>query len=111
MKIAIGEGRGEVIVRECGMDMYTTLYLKWITNTVLPYSTGNAGQCHMTAWMGGEFGGEWTRVYIWLSPLSCTPKTITTLLISYIPVYNLKFLKNGEKRMSVGKLVKFKLSR
>ena len=27
-----GEGWGEGIVREFGMDMYTLLYLKWITN-------------------------------------------------------------------------------
>ena len=26
-----GEGWGEGIVREFGMDMYTLLYLKWIT--------------------------------------------------------------------------------
>ena len=32
---------GEGIVREFGMDMYTLLYLKWITNKVLLYSTGN----------------------------------------------------------------------
>ena len=28
--------------REFGMDMYTLLYLKWITNKVLLYSTGNS---------------------------------------------------------------------
>ena len=22
-------------------------------------STGNSAQCHVTAWMGGQFGGEW----------------------------------------------------
>ena len=31
------------------------------------YSTGNSAQCYVTAWMGGEFGGEWIHVYIWLS--------------------------------------------
>ena len=86
LKIASREGLGEMIVREFGMDMYTTLYLKWITNKVLLYSTGNSAQCHVAAWMGGEFEGEWTHVCVWLSPLSCTPETITTLLISYIPV-------------------------
>ena len=29
---------GEGVVREFGMDMYTLLYLKWITNKVLLYS-------------------------------------------------------------------------
>ena len=52
-----------------GMDMYTLLYLKWITNKDLLYSTGNSAQCYMSAWMRGEFGGEWIYVYVWLSPL------------------------------------------
>ena len=42
-----------------------------------------AAQCYVTAWMGGEFEGEWVHVYEWLSPGS--PETITTLLISYTP--------------------------
>jgi len=58
---------GEGIVREFGMDMYTRLYLKWITNKDLLYSTGNPAQCYMAAWMGGEFGGEWIDMYVWLS--------------------------------------------
>ena len=39
-----GEGWGEKIVREFGIDMYTLLYLKWVTNKDLPYSTGNSVQ-------------------------------------------------------------------
>ena len=58
---------GKGIVREFGMDMYTLLYLKWITNKDLPYSTGNSGQCYVAAWMGGELRGDWIHVYIWLS--------------------------------------------
>ena len=37
-----GEGWGEGIVRQFGIDMYTLLYLKWITNKDLLYSTGNS---------------------------------------------------------------------
>ena len=33
--------KGKGIVKEFGMDMYTLLYLKWITNKDLLYSTGN----------------------------------------------------------------------
>ena len=40
------------------MDMYTLLYLKWITNKDLLYSTGNSAQGYVLAWMGGEFGGD-----------------------------------------------------
>jgi len=45
---------------------YTVLYLKRITNKVLLYSTGSSFQCHVAAWMGGEFWGEWIHVYVWL---------------------------------------------
>ena len=62
--------RRERTVREVWMDLYTLLYLKWISNMDLLYSTVNSAQCYMAAWMGGGFGGEWTYVYIWLSPFA-----------------------------------------
>jgi len=46
------------------MDMHTRLYLKWITNRDLTYSTGNSAQCYVAAWMGGEFEEEWIHVYV-----------------------------------------------
>ena len=49
------------------MGMYILLYLKWIINKDLLYSTWNSAQCYVAAWMGGEFGGEWIPVYVWLS--------------------------------------------
>ena len=52
------------MVREFGMDMYTLLYLKQITNKDVLYSTGNSAQCYVAAWMGREFGGEWIHVYV-----------------------------------------------
>ena len=52
------------------MDMHTLLYLKWITNKDLLISTGNSAQCYLAAWMGGEFGGDWIHVYVWLSPFA-----------------------------------------
>ena len=52
-----GGGRmGEEVDRYFRMDTHTLLYLKWITNKDLLYSTGNSAQCHVPAWMGGEFG-------------------------------------------------------
>ena len=42
----------------------------------------------MATWMGGEFGSEHT--YMVESP-HCSPETITTFLIKYIPVKNEKF--------------------
>ena len=52
---------------EFGMDMYTLLYLKWITNKVLLHGTGDSAQCYVAAWLGREFGGDWIHVYVWLS--------------------------------------------
>ena len=37
-----GEEWKEGLVREFGMDMYTLLYLKWITNKDLLYSIWNS---------------------------------------------------------------------
>ena len=56
------------MVREFGMDIYTLLYLKWITNKDLLYSIGSSAQCYVAAWMGEEFGGECIHVYVWLRP-------------------------------------------
>ena len=58
------QGGGEGTVRKFGIDMYTLLYLKWITNKVLPYSTGNSAQCYTVVWMEGEFGAELRHVYV-----------------------------------------------
>ena len=58
---------GERIDWEFGMDMYTLLYLKWITNKDLLCSSRNSAQCYVAAWMGGEFEGEWIHEYAWLS--------------------------------------------
>ena len=58
---------GRRIIREFGIDMYTSLYLKLITNKDLKYGTGNSAQCYVVAWMGGKFGGEWIYVHVWLS--------------------------------------------
>ena len=44
--------------RESGMDRYTLLYLKWITNKDLLHSSGNSAQPFVSAWMGGELEGE-----------------------------------------------------
>ena len=63
----VGEGWGEGIVREFGMDMYTLLYLRWETNKDLLNSTGSSAQCHVAAWVGGEFGGEGIHVSVWLT--------------------------------------------
>ena len=52
------------------MNVDTLLYLKWIPNKDLLYSTGNSAQRYVAAWTGGEFGGEWMHVCVWLSPFA-----------------------------------------
>ena len=56
-----------------GMDMYTLLYFKWITNKDLLYSTGNSAQCYIAAQMGGVGGRVDTCIcmYGWI-PLPFT---------------------------------------
>ena len=44
---ARGEGCGEGIVREFGINMYTLLYFKWITNKDLLYNTRNFAQSYV----------------------------------------------------------------
>ena len=64
------EGCGEGIVREFWMVMYTLLYSKQITNKDLLYSTWGFTRCYVAACMGGESGGEWIHVCVWLSPFT-----------------------------------------
>ena len=66
--------QGKGIVRELGMDRYTLLYLKWITNKDLLYSTENSAQCYVAAWMEGEFGGEWLHAICMTESLCCPLK-------------------------------------
>ena len=76
------------------MDTYTLLYLKWMTNKNLLYSTGNSAQCYVAAWMGGEFGGEWVHVYIWLGSFAVHLKLSQhCMLVGYTRVQNKKLKK------------------
>ena len=65
---------------EFEINMYTLLYLKWITSKALPYSPEKFTHCYMAAWMTGEFGREWMHMP---ESLCCPSETITTLLTGY----------------------------
>ena len=54
----------EGLFRKFGMDVYTLLYLKWITKKVLLSSTGNSAQ-YVAVWRGGEFWGENGYMYMY----------------------------------------------
>ena len=51
-----------------------TAIFKMDNQSGLLYSTGSSAHCYETAWMGGEFGGEWIHVYVWLSCFAAHPK-------------------------------------
>jgi len=62
------------------MYMYTLLYFKWITNKDLLYSTRNCLRLYGS--LDGR--GVWGRVDTCIcmaESLSCSPETVTTLLI------------------------------
>ena len=79
------EGWGEGTVREFGMDMYTRLYLKWIANRGLTYSTWNSAQyMWQTGWEGSLGKNGYMYTYIWLSPFAVYLKLSQhSLLIRY----------------------------
>ena len=73
------------IVREFGMDMYTLLYFKWITNKDLLISTGN-----YTMLCGRLDGrGVWDRMdtCICMTKSLCSASETITLLISYTTIW------------------------
>ena len=53
--------------------MHTLLYFKWVT--IWTYCIAQGHVLNVAAWMGGEFGGEWTRAFVQLS-LCCPAETI-----------------------------------
>ena len=71
------------------INMHTLLYLTWITNTDLLYTTGNPAQCYVPAWMQASLD---TCICV-AEPLCCSAEIITTLLIAYTPVQNKKVFK------------------
>ena len=56
-----GAGRDKL---EIGINIYTLLYIKQITNKDLLYSTGNSTQLSVMTYMGIESKKEWIYVYV-----------------------------------------------
>ena len=73
--------------------MCTLLYLKWITNKDLLYSTWNSTQCYVPAWMEGGVGGRMDTCICMAESLHCSPETIATLSIGYTPIQNVFSVK------------------
>ena len=68
--------------------MYTLLYLKWIINKDLLYSTWNSAQCYVAAWMGEDLGERMDTCTCMAESLHGSAETITTLLTGYTPIEN-----------------------
>ena len=94
-----GEGWGEEIVREFRMDMYTLLYLKWIINKYLLYSTGNSAQDYPAARMGAGLGRELIHVLYMTESLCCLPETVAKLLIGCTPIQHEELKKISCERL------------
>ena len=62
----VGEGWEEGIVREFGINMYTLLYLSWITKKDLLFNTRKLAHCYVPAWIG--VWGRMDPLCGWLSP-------------------------------------------
>ena len=75
------------------MDMYTLLYLKWVTNKDLLSSTGNSAQYYVAAWVGVDLGETDTRIYM-AESLHCLPETTTISFIGYTARQNVLGIKN-----------------
>ena len=86
------EGSGEGIVREFGMDMYTLLRLKWITNMWVQHM-------ELCSMLCGNLDGRGVRskidTYICMAEsLWCSPEIITTLFVNWLYFNKIKrFLK------------------
>ena len=75
-----GWGWGEGIVRDFQKVMYTLLYLTWITNKDLLYSTWNSAHCSS---LDGR--GVWGRMDTCIrmaESLHCSSDTITRLFVN-----------------------------
>ena len=79
------------------MDMSTFLYLKWITNKDLLFSTWNSVQGHVQCLDRRRVWGRMDTCIFMAKSLHCSPETVTTLLISYTPRQNKKIKK--EKKL------------
>ena len=65
LTVAGGEGRARGLLVWDGHGHL--LYLRWIINKDLLYSTGNSAQYYVAAWRGGEFAEELIPISVWLS--------------------------------------------
>ena len=94
----VAGGGGERISQEIQEGVHTATFKLYNQQGPTVYSTWNSVQCYAAAQMGGEFGGEWIYIYVWLNPFALYLELSQhCLLISYTPIQTkkLKFLKKS----------------
>ena len=96
-----GESQGKGIIREFEMDMYTLLYLKWITSRDLLYSTWDSSQCSVADWKGGGVCRRMDTCICMAESLPCSPEIITTLLIGCTLIPNKKLKKKKDRSLKI----------
>ena len=64
---------------DIGIDIYTVLCIKQITNENQLYSTGNSTRCSVVTSMGWESKKEHMYVYVWLIPFAVQQKLMTAV--------------------------------
>ena len=64
-KLMVTRGEGEEEINwEIGIDIYTLLYTKQVTNKDLLYSTGNSTQYSVMSYMEKNLKKEWIYVHV-----------------------------------------------
>ena len=76
--VAKGEGFGGGMEREVGVSGCKLVYMEWINNKVLLYSTGNYIQYPMTTHNGKEYKKK--NVYIRITESPCCTEEINITL-------------------------------
>ena len=66
------------------MDMYTLLYLKWVTDKDLLYSTWNSAQCYVATWMVLGVWGRKDKCMYMARSLCGLLETVTTFFVNWL---------------------------
>ena len=82
-------GRREGTIRESGMDTYTLLYLKCITNKGLRCSTGKSAHLRGSLVEKAVWGRMGTCICM-AEALCCSPETIPTVFLGYTLIQSKK---------------------
>ena len=81
---AKGEGLGEGMDRESGMSRCKLVYIGWINNKVLLYSTGNYIQYAVINHNGKEYEKECVYIYIYIYIYMCVCVCVCVYIYIYI---------------------------